>query len=89
MQIKGLLGRLTMDYSEFFKEMLKQDESEFNFHGPVKAASLPLELSNDAIKQHFEQIIDILVEYETIQHRNVNEKCDCCLNNHSVLPHKV
>ncbi|MCX8674889.1 hypothetical protein J3U16_06250 [Gilliamella sp. B3023] len=78
-----------MDYSEFFKEILKQDESEFNFHGPVKTASLPLELSNDAIKQLFEQIRDILLEYKTIQYRNVNDEIDSYLNNYSLLPHKV
>lgn len=79
-----------MDYSEFLKEMLKQVEFEFNLHEPVKTVTSTLELSNDdAIKQHFEQIRDILIEYETIQHRDVNEKCDCCLNNHSVLPHNV
>ena len=63
-----------MDYSEFFKEMWKQVEYEFNFHRPVKTVSFPLGVFNGAIKQHFEQIRDILVEYKTIQHRNVNNK---------------
>lgn len=62
-----------MDYSESFKDMLEQVEFEFNLHEPVKTVTSHLELSNDdEIKQHFEQIRDILVEYKTIQYRNVN-----------------
>lgn len=74
-----------MNNSESFKEMLKQVESEFNFYGPVKTAAFSLGLSNDAIKQHFEQIRDILLEYKTIQYRNVNNKCN--LNTGSLLLH--
>ena len=74
-----------MDYSESFKEMLKQVGSEFNLHGRDKTEAFPLGLSNDAIKQHFEQIRDILVEYKTIQYRNVNNKCN--LNTYSLLLH--
>lgn len=79
-----------MNYSEFLKEMLKQVESEFNFYGPVKTLTSTLDLSNDyAIKQHFEQIRGILLEYKTIQHRNVNDEIDNYLNNYSLLPHKL
>lgn len=74
-----------MDYSEFFKAMLKLDELDFNHRKIIVGCPsiLPELSSGDAIKQHME---NILFELKQASHKSAGDEKIRTLNEYLGMP---